>query len=274
METQTSTQVDETVVPEVQENTEVKPSETPEAPTEVKPSENEIEARKEAARQKVEKRIHDLTAKRYEEKARADRLEAELAEYRKTQGNRPSRPSMTQFADEYGNVDHAKYDAAMVAYDDSLLTWKDRQRSQTEAEVNAKIEQETAFEKFNVVAETARAKYADFDEVINKKVYSPELQKALLEDQLVEVTYYLGKNENEALRLSQMPYHQMMKELGKLEGKLSTLTLKASRAPEPIRPVEGEKGIEVTDDSKLSDKEWFAKEEKKRLEKVKKQWSQ
>ena len=268
METQAVTEVTEPVVP-AEENTEVKPSEE----TEVKPSEPEIKPNEDYSR-KVQARIDKITREKFEAKARAERAEAELSEYRKSEGSRPARPSMTQFTDEYGNIDHVKYDAAVTTYEDSLLGWRDKQKAQIEQEVSAKMDQEIAFEKFNAAAELVRAKYTDFDEALDKKVFAPALQKALLEDQLAEVAYYLGKNENEALKLSQMPYHQMMKELGKLEGKLSTLTLKASRAPEPIRPVEGEKGIEVTDDYKLSDKEWFAKEEKKRLEKVKKQWSQ
>lgn len=265
MEEQAVTEVTEPVVPEV---TEEKPSEV----TEVKTP--EPEKPDEEYSRKVQARIDKITREKFDARARAERAEAELAEYRKSQGNRPARPSMAQFADEYGNIDHAKYDTAVTAYEDSLLGWRDRQKAQVEQEVNVKLEQEIAFEKFNTAAETARAKYSDFDETIDKKVFAPALQKALLEDQLVEVAYYLGKNENEAFRLSQMPFHQMMKEIGKLEGKLSTLTLKASQAPEPIRPVAGEKGIDVANENNLSDKDWFTKEEKKRLEKLKKQWGQ
>jgi len=100
-------QSEETVNPEEPEKTEIKEVElTPE---------EKFEKKKKTARE----RINDLTAKNY-------RLQKELEEIRKTkvEPQKPVSPNIQQYTDEYGNIDHSKYDQAMSAYQDAYYDYK------------------------------------------------------------------------------------------------------------------------------------------------------
>jgi len=89
------------------------------------------------------------------------------------------------------------------------------------------------------------------------------------------VSYYLGRPENRAItdRIRSLSPQEQVYELGKLEAQLiiAQKTKKTTTAPEPIKPV-GITGKMDVDESKLSDDEWFALEEKRRLEKLKKKY--
>ena len=112
-------------------------------------------------------------------------------------------------------------------------------------------------------------KYEDFEEVVtNDSVkITPFMRDAIfeLDDQEVqaEVTYYLGKNPKEALRISKLTPMRQIAEVGKLEAKLASQpapTKRPSSAPAPITPVKGAE----TKSTKLTIKDSIAEHIKKR----------
>ena len=110
---------------------------------------------------------------------------------------------------------------------------------------------------FQQDAADARTRYQDFDAALqvaaNPQFVSRELSEMVLEsDQPADLAYYLGKNPQEASRLSSLPPTLAARELGKLEARLVANPPKiASTAPPPINPVRAS-GTPVMDASKMS----------------------
>jgi hypothetical protein len=88
------------------------------------------------------------------------------------------------------------------------------------------------------------------------------------------MAYYLGKNKDVAAELSRMPERDMVRRMTLLEVELkgaqkAAVPKKVSEAPPPPAKIRGsDAGLRVstTDPAsdKLSDKEWFAAEEKRK----------
>ncbi len=103
----------------------------------------------------------------------------------------------------------------------------------------------TAQDRFNTVQKQyadAREKYDDFDEIAlshDHPVNAPMIEAAM-GDNLTEILYYLGKNHDISIKISQMTPTQAIKEIGKIEDKImnpkpkSKLKPKPSKAPEPV----------------------------------------
>ena len=89
----------------------------------------------------------------------------------------------------------------------------------------------------------ARTRYADFDAVFqvaaNPAVMNDQVAEMVLEsDQPADLAYFLGKNPQVALQLSQMPPQQAVRELGRIEARLSVDAPKiVSKAPPPVNPI-------------------------------------
>lgn len=84
----------------------------------------------------------------------------------------------------------------------------------------------------NASAKEARAKYTDFDTVALSQGHpvTETMFEAAMGDGLGEVLYHLGKNPTEATRIANLPKTQQIKEIGKIEVRLS------AGAP-PVPPV-------------------------------------
>jgi hypothetical protein len=91
----------------------------------------------------------------------------------------------------------------------------------------------------------ARARYADFDQVIavaqRADVVSPSLSHMILESETPhDLAYHLGKNPELARTLSAMHPVAAARELGRIEAKLNAPRPKTTTtAPDPISPVRG-----------------------------------
>jgi hypothetical protein len=90
--------------------------------------------------------------------------------------------------------------------------------------------------------ETVRDKYDDFDSV----AFSPDVPVTDAMAEIIrssdvgpDLAYYLGKNREEAARISEMTVAQQGAALARLEAKLSSAppVKKTSSAPAPISPV-------------------------------------
>lgn len=117
--------------------------------------------------------------------------------------------------------------------------------------------------EFQQDAAEARTRYADFDAALavasNAQFVSPALSEMVLaSEQPADLAYHLGKNPQEAVRLSSLPPLIAARELGKLEARLVANPPKiASTAPPPINPVRPG-GAPVHDPAKMSASEYAA----------------
>ena len=90
----------------------------------------------------------------------------------------------------------------------------------------------------------ARARYADFDQVISvamrSDVVSPAVADMVLDSERPhDLAYHLGKNPDVARAISQLNAVQAARELGRIEAQISLPRPQPTTAPAPIRPVRG-----------------------------------
>lgn len=157
------------------------------------------------------------------------------------------------------------------SYEEYLEALADYKAEQKYAERERKREQETQQERatremndmrasFAERAEQVAEKYEDFEEV----AFSPDVPvskamvPAILSSEMgPELMYYLGQNPKEAARIARLPPIAAVRELGRLEAKLSEPPQKRpSKAPEPINPV-GTRAEAGKDPSRMTDAEWM-----------------
>jgi len=162
-----------------------------------------------------------------------------------------SRPKLEDFAD------YDAYTEALAGFKaeqkfkelESKRTQDDRQRHQQEqfsTVQNAHLER----------VEKIRAKYEDYDEVAHSNAVPINQVMAntiMLSDTGPELAYYLGSNIEEARRISSLPPLLAVKELGKIEMKISASPpqRQVTKAPDPITPIGG-RGSGIVSDEPLS----------------------
>lgn len=179
--------------------------------------------------------------------------------------NVPPRPSIENFE-------------TTEAYEEALVDWRlDIREARRKADIT-KAERKSAYDKFQREADKIREEYDDFDEVVERPVFTSHMRDAILASNIGPMlAYHLGRPENQQLaetigRLS--PAAQIL-EIGKIEANL-TLAQKKRKptgAPPPINPVGGSGANAITDESKLSDDEWFKLQQKKRLDALTRRYS-
>jgi hypothetical protein len=223
-----------------------------------------------------QERINEKTAENY-------KLKKELEEERKktkVDSEIPKAPNPQKFVDEYGNFEEDKWNTAMSEYNYS--NHRDSKKKQEEVDQVTKSDEEKRIKSWNDVAAKAIEKYPDLQEVTSKDVYSPILIDVLKdkakedveEDTTVsaDLAYYLGKNIGELNRINRLDPINMLIELGKIQGKLESLTKNVSNAPKPLETLDAEKGSlkEVLEFPDGKDDEWFQWRKKQQMEKLKK----
>jgi hypothetical protein len=268
--------VQDTINEEVKEEVqEVKEEIKEEVSGPAKPEEPKVDEKFERKKKFARDRISELTHK-------AHRLEEELKiERERNKGiktDRPIPPIQNDYTDEYGVVDKEAYRKAVRNYEDSSDNWKDFNRKQAESDTEAKVELESKQTIYIEQAAELSEKYPDFTEATSKNIYSDALAEAIYDiaeanpDDTIaaEIGYYLGKNESEAMRFNRMSPRMMLLELGELKNKVQSLNKISSKAPEPLKTLDGDKGLIIKDESKMSDQEWWEQEQRRNLEKLKK----
>ncbi|MCI5040032.1 MAG: hypothetical protein MRY81_10140 [Donghicola eburneus] len=215
-----------------------------------KPSASKI--RRERRKQEME-RAKDSEAKAI---ARAEAAERALADLQAASRDAPK---------ESDFEDHAEYQAALSAHKAvEALDERERARLSKEAEAgrnDQKAAQDArnreVRENFAAQVEDARTRYADFDQVAFSARISDGLAQQLAEsDHGADIAYHLGKNGDEAARLSAMSPLEQARALGRLEATLTAPTARTeTTAPQPISPVKA-KGTVTKDPSKMSPQEW------------------
>lgn len=230
-------------------------------PEEVKTEEPELESEDKEPEQKpkskssYQKRLDRLTerAALAEERALAAERKAQELESRSKQ------PETAKPADGEPNPDDFK---TYEEYTKALARWEVRQelkkaQEASEAQEEEALAQETVEAHEERIA-AAREKYEDFDDVMNVKTPWPEnnpskadiaaamaFRVAVMEDEnSAEIQYYYGTHPDEFEALGDMTPAQVVKAVARLSDKLAPpkeapKPKLVSKAPEPIKPVNG-----------------------------------
>lgn len=171
-------------------------------------------------------------------------------------------------------------------YVKATTKWTYRQeqkaKADSEAEAKANAEAETrkqrAAEGWNERVAEARKQFDDYDEVLEDAAdieVSSELEAALLEAGPA-VIYHLAKHREDAERIAKLPTSTALREIGKIEAKLSAApakeptptpqTKKTTSAPKPPAPLSGQSSaLRDLDDPDLPFDEFERRREKQLL---------
>ena len=148
------------------------------------------------------------------------------------------------------------------------------------AQREAAKQQAQIVEAYQELEESARDKYADFEQV----AYNPNLPVTDVMAQTIqaseigpEVIYFLGSNPKEAARISRLSPILQAREIGKIEANLASNppVKKTSSAPAPIAPVAarttGGASYDTTDPRSLktmTTSEWIEAERQRQIKKL------
>lgn len=229
------------------------PTDTPADEPEIK----EVVAPKTFTEDEVKAQLDAEAAKirnKYERKLEKARIEQEtraqvLQEISAKQEARDDEPRVEDFSD------YSDYLRAAARYEVKQELAQERAKQQ-EQESQRSYEKENARKQqlAETLMENGHDKYRDFDEVAESTgdllrskglKFSNAMMGALYEaENSHDIVYHLGKNPAEAERIANLPAYAQAKEIGKLEDKLSAKQpVKASNAPDPIKPIEGGKNL-------------------------------
>lgn len=236
--------VDVPVVPPVAEQT---PSaqEPVETASPDSPSVSEETETPEQERTYTQKELDDAAAKiraKAERKAQreADRRIAELLQQIKQPEVAAPDPAGKPQIENYQTLQ--EYETALDEWADKRAEAKIKEQEAKAAEAKRREEMSKVAASYQEREEDARDKYSDFDQVAYRTPYdcSQAMADAIqFSESGPDLAYYFGKNPAEANRIAALPPILAIKEIGKLEIKISQTppAVKTSSAPEPITPV-------------------------------------
>ena len=200
------------------------------------------------------KRIDELTRDKHEARRQAERLEKTLAQYEAMiQQNQPREPEATKFAppnpnDFAGGQYDPRYMDAMLQYTKVSAVAEAKAAIAEEYEQRAATQNAMAAQAKLETAETAaRARYADYDGVIEgitsdpRLAQNPTIRQALLGlDNGPDIAYTLGRNLDVAYEIAGM-YNPIAAGM-KLAELINRAPRTRSNAPTPIKPLNGAAG--------------------------------
>lgn len=235
-ETTSQPVVDEPVVaPQTETEAPVETTEKVETPeTEQKPepeakAEGEAEEKQEKPKSRAQQRVEEALAAKKEAEKRAAALEARLKALEAQQAPNP---------DSYD--DPTKFQADLTSHAVKKARAEELKEEVTEARTQA---EEARISAWREKVETVKDRFPDFDSV----AHNPQLPvSATMADVISEhdngpaILYYLGKNPEEARRISSLPPARQGLELGRIEAKVSVPPPKrTSTAPPPAPALAG-----------------------------------
>lgn len=137
------------------------------------------------------------------------------------------------------------------AYTDALVDWKLEQRSAQEQTKSLSSKTESMY------AQAAKLPGFDRDD-FNALPLTPAISQALVEsDKGPQLMAYMTANPEEVERIASMSAVQQVKEMGRLEDKLSAAP-RTSRAPAPITPIGSRGSGSPGDPASMSVDQWAA----------------
>lgn len=199
---------------------------------------------------------------RAEALAKADLLEKRLAELEaksSPQQTQPGEPKLQDF-----DYDPEKYAAAKAEFAKTQAAKEYETKQRTEAQKQAHQRLISGWEEKVAKAEE---KYDDWQEVVGDIQPTAPFVAAFMEAENGEdIAHYLGKHPKEAQRIAELPPLSQVREIGKLEAKLSVKPAEPkapSKAPAPITPLAGTAAANTNEPSETdSYADWFKKRQK------------
>jgi hypothetical protein len=198
----------------------------------------------------IQKRVakEAARAERRALKVYADKLESMTNQRQESkQTEQPSgKPTMAQYA----NVED---------YVEAVADWKLEQREQVSQKSQADSQRATVANKVEKIMQEA-AKISGFDrEAFDELPITDAMAYAILDsDVAAKITAHLTSNPDDAERISALSPARQAAEIGKLEARISSQTVKASNAPAPIKPIGNRGGAANSDLSKSSMDDYIA----------------
>jgi len=193
----------------------------------------------------IDKHRKGLEAAALAERRKRQDLEREIAQLRQQQAQ-PKTPTDRPQLANFGTQE--EYLAAVADYE-ADRAWKQREETDKQRRLQEAEEQHLGNLKRTAdeIVTKGKAKYADFDAVINDSLapyLSPAMhQTLLLSEQGHEVAYWLGKNPAEAARLCDLPPLQLARELAFIETRLQAAPVKEKpQLPETLTQARDTRG--------------------------------
>lgn len=247
----------------VSENEETAKAE--EASTEQSAQEEEgvVEPAPQPRKKTAQERIDEITFARREAERQAEywrnqALQAQAIKPAETPKPASDRPKLEQFE-------------TTEAYEDALIDWKFSKTAEQQRQVAQREAEARAEKDFYEKAQKLKQEYPDYDDVIQAPVYTPVMRQAILDsDNGAVLAYHLALPENRAIAnaIAQKPAHLQLVELGKFETQIQMAKTanKKTQAPAPIKPLGSTAGGELhKDTSKMTDEEYYAYDEARRV---------
>jgi hypothetical protein len=208
---------------------------------------------------KIERRFSELTKQREEARREAERLRGEKealeAKLREREAPTPT-PEPVQRADPADKPQADDY-ADAFAYAEALAIWSAEQallaRDRAEQERKTKAEQETAAKAWEQRIAKASREIEDYQDVVEGSdvQVSDQVRAAILDSELgPQLIYHLAKNPDVAERIAGMTVMGALRELGRIEARLSDdvpaarPAARPSKAPPPINPIRATRPVE------------------------------
>jgi chromosome segregation ATPase len=208
---------------------------------------------------KLEKRFSELTKQREDARRETQQIRDEKAalETRLKALEEQAKPPEKKVDPEAKPVPAQFTDA--FEYAEALADWSAenalKNRDKAEAEKKQIAERQKVLSDWEKRQTDTRSEYEDYAEVIESSTVavSDQVRDAIIESDIgPKILYYLAKNPDFAESLQSKSVISAMREIGKLEAKLSgektpepaKPVVKPSSAPAPISPIRGAKAVE------------------------------
>ena len=215
-----------------------KEEQAPSAEPEVKPEEVTPEQAAKREGRRFERKLDKAYKARAEAQARAELLEKRLQELEKAQPPKQvadGEPTLEKF-----DFDPEKYAQAKAEYAKTQVQKEIEAKQKTEAQQKA---HQALISSWEEKADKGSEKYDDWETVVGTIQPTVPFIAALMEaDNGHDIAYHLGKHPAEARRIAALAPLSQVREIGKLEAKLLSETVKPkapSKAPAPITPLSG-----------------------------------
>ena len=254
-------QSDESQTPEVVDSTK---GQVNDQPGEGEQPEQEEVSKSKARRERRKAELAQLRQSAEEAEAKAAEQEKRLQAIQDA-ANSQRPPDESQFTD-YNDylIAQAAYQS-MAALDKRQIQEIEREREQQQQQIEATKQQQEAVtrEAWGEQVADAKARYADFDQVVMNNPTLPinETMAQVIQasDKGADVAYHLGTNPQVAAQISQMAPLDAARAIGALEAQLSLPKPRTNTtAPEPIAPVSPKASAGSKDPDKMTMAEYKA----------------
>jgi len=199
------------------------------------------------------------------ERAKRQYLEKEAEYWRqqaeKFQQKEPEKPVVQEEqppkVDDFDDYDAYLRAAARYEVRQEIKQENARKESERKEQEATQYQQKQQQQIVDVITK-ARATYQDFDSIITPELpVSDIMLNALAEtDHGSDILYHFAKHPEDAERISKLSPFGQVREIGKIEAKLTTKQTKITSAPEPIKPVSTSGNLGEKDPAKMSDAEY------------------